>query len=492
MKKILYAVLCYLLAVVPAFAATYTASDCTHENVQAAIASATTGDLVLVPPGTCTWDTTVTIAGKVITLQGAGSANTHIATVSGTTAFSNNDTASRITGFDFTGPTDIQVKLSGAGWRLDHCSFTNTYGSSRVTIYVHGENISTVPVGVIDNNTFTEGRVIIRGASNTTEARTIWSEDPLFGSADISGLHWVYLEDNTFHKTVSGGGNVIDAENSAGAGKFVARYNTVTGTTTFMAHPHQSATERGVRGWEIYGNSLISSSASVNEPMFLRSGTGFIFGNYFGGYYTSNIANFDIWRVYTAVSGTSTTGFCDGGVGSRAQWDGDSANGWPCRDQIGRGADSWLWTAGNPYPPQASQPTYVWSNLKSTGAQGTIAVSNGAGVWVQANRDYYVQGATFDGTSGVGCGTLTSRPATCTSGVGYWATEQSCSDLTGMVGATPATALSGTLYTCVATNQWKETYRPFAYPHPLRTTFDVPKIITTSGASVASGGSVSN
>lgn len=70
--------------------------------------------------------------------------------------------------------------------------------------------------------------------------------------------------------------------------------------------------------------------------------------------------------------------------------------------------------------------------------------------------------------SGVGCGTLASRPETCTTGVGYWATDQSCSDLTGMVGANPTTPISGTLYKCTDTNTWTAYYTPYTYPHPLR------------------------
>jgi hypothetical protein len=71
-------------------------------------------------------------------------------------------------------------------------------------------------------------------------------------------------------------------------------------------------------------------------------------------------------------------------------------------------------------------------------------------------------------TSGVGCGTLANLPASCTTGVGYWATDQSCSDLTGTVGVNPTTPISGTLYKCTSTNTWAAFYTPYTYPHPLR------------------------
>ena len=57
---------------------------------------------------------------------------------------------------------------------------------------------------------------------------------------------------------------------------------------------------------------------------------------------------------------------------------------------------------------------------------------------------------------------------TCTTGVGYWATPQSTTDLAGMTGVNPAMPISGTLYKCTAPNTWTAFYTPLAYPHPLR------------------------
>jgi len=52
---------------------TITAASCNTGNVQSAINSAAEGDTVLIPSGTCTWTSGVTISGKGITVQGAGS-----------------------------------------------------------------------------------------------------------------------------------------------------------------------------------------------------------------------------------------------------------------------------------------------------------------------------------------------------------------------------------------------------------------------------------
>lgn len=83
----------------------------------------------------------------------------------------------------------------------------------------------------------------------------------------------------------------------------------------------------------------------------------------------------------------------------------------------------------------------------------------------------------FDGTCGVGVGVIASRPATCTLGVAYWATDEGEWDSTN--GATA----DGRLYRCEYVNgpqydrlngsgatEWSLYYTPYDYPHPNATT----------------------
>jgi hypothetical protein len=137
-------------------------------------------------------------------------------------------------------------------------------------------------------------------------------------------------------------------------------------------------------------------------------------------------------------------------------------------DQIGRGKCDLLAqtppintvTGGTDWPHQALEPTYGWLNTMSGSTAGSVVKVGSDYPTVQEDRDYYNQNTSFNGTVGVGAGTLASRPATCTPGVAYWATDQGEWDSTH-------SGADGQLYQCTATNTWTLYYKPFLYPHPL-------------------------
>lgn len=144
-----------------------------------------------------------------------------------------------------------------------------------------------------------------------------------------------------------------------------------------------------------------------------------------------------------------------------------------CADQGGRGAGNYV-SGSTPSPAsalsQALDPIYEWDNTADNLNHGNFASDTGRTI---ANRDWYTDGSNgtphaqtsstspFNGTSGVGFGTLANRPATCTPNVGYWATDQGTWNQSGNSFG------QGEFFVCTATNTWTLHYTPYTYPHPL-------------------------
>jgi len=442
---------------------TWTAADCSNAEISACISAATSGDTINVPEGPCTWTDSVTILeNKTIKLIGAGSDKTIISRA-GLMLYSLSPN-SRISGFRFnlTGSgSSPMISVRNTGWRIDNNYFDNQTGSTKEAINPTGVNMTMMPEGVIDHNYLNECRISSDGMGTFDKASAMWAQDHVLGSANT-----VFVEDNTIVRTTAT--TSMDANS---AGRYVFRYNTVIGVPV-MAHSAQGY--RATRAWEVYGNSFTFTNSTFNYIGFMRGGTGTFFYNSTNGPYSTGYSiNLDEDRVFRS---RGTYGICDGTA--PYGYDGNSINGWPCRDQIGRGKDSSLSSATD-MKSQASDPVYFWTNKRSDGTNVLAKIVNGCSDYIQANRDYYDYNTSFNGTSGTGCGTLAAIPATCTTGVGYWATDQSCSDLTGMVGANPGTPISGTLYKCTATDTWASSYTPYTYPHPLRTEEGPPDFTIT-------------
>jgi len=109
---------------------------------------------------------------------------------------------------------------------------------------------------------------------------------------------------------------------------------------------------------------------------------------------------------------------------------------------------------------QTASPNYEWLNSGAQAPAQIFTTNTQTSTLIAQNSNYYDYTGTFTGVSGVGSGTLASRPSTCTTGVAYWATDQGSWNQSG-------SGSQGILYQCSSTNTWSTYYTPYTYPDPL-------------------------
>ncbi|HVU06678.1 MAG TPA: peptidoglycan-binding protein [Candidatus Paceibacterota bacterium] len=417
-------------------AGTVYADSCSVSDVNTAYSYTYAGDTLKLPAGTCTgWTSSSGLAiGKAITLQGAGIDQT-ILEIASTTGTYN---SAAIPIFAPATVRDLTVRTETSGnsgtWfaaSADGFHFTNVKYVDR-TSTTGGYFLYASAYGLVDNSDITSAAgdmelILVRGPSNS------WQTANSMGSSSA-----VFIENSIFR----GPGYVTDCNSNA---RCVVRNISITGQMKVDGHGLASNTPaRGVRQYELY-NTTWSAADGAWTAIEMRGGTGMIFGN------RSTGGNF-LFNEYCA---TAVWANCGGVQLTAADY--------PISDQIGVGKD-----------PKAahSEPYYVWDTLKNA-AQWPINLGYGeeallSGLIV-ANRDYYISSTSvaFNGTAngtsaGVGTGLLAARPATCTTGVAYWATDQG-----GSWNTINGTGADGALYTCISTNTWRKSYVPYALPHYL-------------------------
>jgi hypothetical protein len=365
--------LCLVMALVcfmatPAVAATINATSCSSSAVQSAIDSANTGDTVQIPAGACIWTTTVTIpSSKRITIAGAGMDATVITRAPAGVAINMTTSGSRVSGLGFVAGGML---VDGDDWRVDHTKVTSA-SAFFDAVFARGDRPGTHPRGVVDHNVFINARVVIIGDA-ALAAHALWAQpSPLLGSPQR-----VFVEDNTFVGTLWT--HAIDTNYG---GSFVFRHNTLT-NMYIEAHSLQGG--RATRSWEIYNNMLNAPRADLMwAPLFIRGGTGVIYNNSVLGAWGQPALILDNVRSF---SSGYDYGVCNGSSPA----DGNQlSNGWPCRDQIGRGSDTALWTTQRPFPPQSAEPAYFWNNAAPGGGPLAVYIHNNSDPWIVEGRDYH-------------------------------------------------------------------------------------------------------
>jgi hypothetical protein len=412
----------------------YTACDCSYAKVSATITAAPAESTINVPAGSCTWATTLSIS-KGIKLIGAGIGNTNITSsqvpvinYSPTSANAANNYAFRVSGFTFNlngngqgiylssgNSTTLQTKI-----RIDHNRFYNsTFSEGGQAIENEGMR------GVIDNNTMENLTYPMQVGWGDKGNGNFWWQN--FPELNYGTSENMYVEDNTFT------GVSTCWENADTGGRYAFRYNTATVGDMyplFDLHGPGSGAGRSAFGAEVYGNQINAGSHDV-DLMNQRGGRILVF-------YNNKTQTGGAWYIQVEHDGNYV------------------------------------------YSGECVNNSYYFNNRKNlTGSLATADIlKNTSNCSLAENAQFWQDSASFNGTSGVGCGTLANRPSSCTKGVGYWATNQSCTNLTGMVGANPSAPISGTLYKCTSTNTWTAYYTPYTYPHPLREAVPNPPVLS--------------
>ncbi len=257
------------------YAKTIRVNDCSISSVKTAVANALPGDIIVLPSGTGSWTSVLSINKKNLTLKGNGIGSTVITCGTKTISLSG-ETANnlRITGIEFRSGSQL-IFAYGSGTprqavknlRVDHCKFSGTY----IAIETNG-----AATGVFDHCVF----------ENTYGARLYGSNDAVTRPPFKLGTNdALFFEDNTINVSRSGTPPHFIASNSFS--KYVVRHNNFNYQKSLWdivdAHGACEVKGRGSATWEIYDNTF-NIIPSMDRVIHLRGGQGVVFNNVFQGY----------------------------------------------------------------------------------------------------------------------------------------------------------------------------------------------------------------
>lgn len=360
-----------LFPVNTASAKTVNVADCSLDSVQDAVDAAAAGDIVVVPSGSCTWNSSLSIS-KSITLRGAGTenggtwinygGNGHtLVYVDGPSSRGRVD----ISGFRFIGGDSNHwngnaMQIYGPkGWkglRVHHNVFEDNYPWTIVA--------ETGTNGLIDNNIFT-GRA--HGIKTYGDGASDWSTPLVLGTSDF-----MFIESNMFDYDDFYGATGSPAVDMFGGGRVVFRHNTLR-QSYFGTHDKARSGLVSANAYEIYENSFWTDSNKW-KGLDITAGTGVLWNNSFQGDWTIAIGAMD----YKSFDPRSVRR-CDGSDPADQNVPGE--NGWRCQYQIGTQGEG---------ATAFSYPLYLWSNTINASA-ARMECTDGCS-HLQAGRDYIDNG----------------------------------------------------------------------------------------------------
>ena len=421
---------------------TWTATS-NYAAVNSCLSQATVGDTINVDAGTSTWNSTLTITkGIHIIGNGVGSTNINSGASPLIDLVPSNQSLNaevEIAGFSFDSNENIVIQADAGN-----------ISTFQTNVNIHDNDFSGSPSqadggeyimngwldgngggmgGVVWHNTFAGGYEHIR-SGGTNHASTYTATDAWPGTKKS-----LFIEDNVF--TVTAGEDYYISDTFYNATRIVWRYNTFTHSNNmgngFMDWHGGEGGVLSSLGQMIYGNNAPSQGSKSWGWAKARGGKGMIFYN-----------NVNTTGSVTDGSFFTQSSFCP-----------------------------------SAYTNYQMQRQYNWNNRKNQTTQSGDMTKDGdpdtscdgIGDYPAIDWNVFNYEPSFDGSSGVGCGSSLPDPTGFPDRLGFWVTNQSCANVTGLVGddlTNPSrNDIEGTLYH-VVNEAWVELYTPYTYPHPLR------------------------
>ncbi len=443
-----------------------TTDSLSYADVAAAVASASSGDTVILPAGTATWNSTLSI-NKALDIYGAGIGLTNI--LNGQASTSAYCIAITVPDADVENPFRIHGMSIDGQWNGCGIYISRAYSASLG--WVLAKNIRIYNIKFIEcKSRAIEWGLLALGLVDNCTFYDCWQSGGVYGAfwrswdqsiipLSLGSEYAVYFEDNTI--IITGTIGVETVISGGQGGRYVFRHNTINwladqnlymqicdahgnqaviDATTDPSSASSTGNHRGTVFTEIYENTITQTTSFTRGLRFFyhRGGISIVFNN------TLNL--------YAGIS-------LD----------------WTMYEEDGPGRFSWLET----WPGyDGIYNTYCWNNLRNTTEIVPEPTSSSA-AFIQEDRDYFLLNDSFDGSSGIGVGLLAARPssglATASGHVDTWLTANYPNDSGGRnhpgggVGyfATDA-GPQGTLYRATDSSTWETYYTPYTYPHPLR------------------------
>ena len=406
-------------------------------QINAALGSAPDGAIITLQSGNYTWSAGTinnfsNSKGVTLTCASPGACVVTLTGLAINITYSGiNTKLYRISGFHFQGNCSggacIHVHHASSGGtgtlqnlRIDHNTFAGLGDNGNsVMVFIGATDRGGNVYGVIDNNTVTDtiGHRLFHVLGDTDVPDRPW------GASSRGTANAMYLEDNTLIFATAGA-PLYHCADAWRSGKYVWRFNSsINCRVATHGLPHG-----GVALWEVYRNTITgnegqSGSWSDCWRCIQSQGSGeiYVFQNNIRG--LSNVSNGAIVvQHYRSDSGQpGDYGVCDGSRTVDGNWAPTTTyRGYPCLAQPGR-----MEVGGSPIWGKLA-PMFAFGNINGANASKrdlTIEGSNYINQHVVANRDFYnavsasaqtSQTSPFNGTTGMGYGTLANRPTTCT------------------------------------------------------------------------------